>query len=343
MIETTVLPTVGADTDRQYVCITLQVCPTAGYPDAQPIVHLRNPRGLADHSINEIDAAVRQKLGESVGMPVVFDLIEVIRDRLTESNLPSGQCVVCLYGFRDGDEFTKTVCYHYLHSYCLARHMTALQRNHDEELNKMPAWQRASAKPFRAACPVCREAITNDLEPLRRASAPVELEMAPCFEVTNALKVLQAKMAALFSLQKSRGGIIDATAEEANVIAIDDEQEQQQEQQQQQQQDDGAAAAEAAAAPPKSNRQYSTRNHREKVVVVPVAVKVEPKYVAPTEDAEPTEERHRRHHHHHGDNHHGRRGGNRHNRRRQVHSNAAAADSSSIVNNGTQSPATNQR
>lgn len=89
MIETTVLPTVGADTDRQYVCITLQVCPTAGYPDAVPIVHLRNPRGLADHSINEIDAAVRQKLGESVGMPVVFDLIEVIRDRLTESNLPS--------------------------------------------------------------------------------------------------------------------------------------------------------------------------------------------------------------------------------------------------------------
>lgn len=342
MIETTVLPTVGEDTDRQYVCITLQVCPSDGYPDIQPVFHLRNPRGLDDHSINEIHAAVRQKLVESIGMPVVFDLIEIIRDRLTESNLPSGQCVVCLYGFQDGDEFTKTVCYHYLHSYCLARHLTALQRNYQEELNKMPAWQRQTAKPFQPCCPVCREAITNDLEPLRLAKAPAELQNAPRFEVTNALKMLQAKMSTLFLLQKSRGGIIDVSAEEANVISIGPDERELHQQQQQQRQDEDAAAAEMAAAtqPTKSNRQYSTRNHREKVVATstpPAPVKVEqPKYTSVEED-EP-EERHRRHHHH--DNH--RRGGNRHNRRRQAHTNSAASSESS-GNNGTQSPATNQR
>lgn len=148
LIETTVLPTVGEDTDRQYVCITLQVIPTDGYPDVQPSFHLRNPRGLDDHSINAITIAVQEKLAEAIGMPVVFDLIEVIRERLTESNLPSGQCVVCLYGFQDGDEFTKTVCYHYLHSYCLARHLNASQRNYQEEQDKLPAWQRQLAKPF---------------------------------------------------------------------------------------------------------------------------------------------------------------------------------------------------
>lgn len=148
LIETTVLPTVGEDTDRQYVCITLQVIPTDGYPDVQPRFHLRNPRGLDDHSINAITIAVQEKLAEAIGMPVVFDLIEVIRERLTESNLPSGQCVVCLYGFQDGDEFTKTVCYHYLHSYCLARHLNASQRNFQEEQDKLPAWQRQLAKPF---------------------------------------------------------------------------------------------------------------------------------------------------------------------------------------------------
>lgn len=126
----------------------MQVIPIAGYPDVEPLFHLRNPRGLDDHSINDITRAVQQKLTESIGMPVVFDLIDMIREHLTESNLPSGQCVVCLYGFQDGDEFTKTECYHYLHSYCLARHLMASQRNYQEEQDKLPAWQRKLSKIF---------------------------------------------------------------------------------------------------------------------------------------------------------------------------------------------------
>lgn len=99
-------------------------------------------------SINKIRKAIEEKLNEAIGQPVVFDLIEVIREHLTDSNLPSGQCVICLYGFQDGDEFTKTVCYHYLHSYCLARHLVASNKNYEEELDKLPVWQRKSAKPF---------------------------------------------------------------------------------------------------------------------------------------------------------------------------------------------------
>lgn len=110
LIETTVLPNVGEDVDRQYVCITLQVIPCKQYPDVQPKWNLRNPRGLDDMSINKIRKAIEEKLNEAVGQPVVFDLIEVIREHLTDSNLPSGQCVICLYGFQDGDEFTKTIC-----------------------------------------------------------------------------------------------------------------------------------------------------------------------------------------------------------------------------------------
>lgn len=115
MIETIVLPTVGEEIDSQYVCITLQVMFTKGYPDAEPKYQLRNPRGLDDFSIETIRRAIDLKLKESIGAPVVFDLIEVIREHLTHSNLPSGQCVVCLYGFQSGDAFAKTECYHYLH------------------------------------------------------------------------------------------------------------------------------------------------------------------------------------------------------------------------------------
>lgn len=151
LIETTILPNVGEDVDRQYVCITLQVIPCEHYPDVKPKWNLRNSRGLDDLSISKIRKAIEEKLNEAVGQPVVFDLIEVIREHLTDSNLPSGQCVICLYGFQDGDEFTKTICYHYLHSYCLARHLIASHKNYEEELEKLPVWQRKSAKPFQVS------------------------------------------------------------------------------------------------------------------------------------------------------------------------------------------------
>lgn len=148
MIETIVLPTVGEEVDSQYVCVTLQVIFTNGYPDVEPKYHLRNPRGLDDFSLDAIRHAIESKLVESRGAPVVFDLIEVIREHLTHSNLPSGQCVVCLYGFQAGDAFTKTACYHHFHSYCLARHLDASKHNYNEELEKLPTWQQKTVEEY---------------------------------------------------------------------------------------------------------------------------------------------------------------------------------------------------
>lgn len=197
--------------------------PCSKYPDVRPKFHLRNPRGLDDQSINAIQLAVEKKLDESIGQPVVFDLIDLIREHLTDSNLPTGQCVVCLYGFQEGDEFTKTLCYHYLHSYCLVRHLLASKKNYQEEQEKLPAWQRKQLSQFQPVCPVCREPIDYDVEPLRKSKPPTELKNAPKFELTAELKGLQARMSNLFLHQKRRGGIIDLDAAEANVISIDTE------------------------------------------------------------------------------------------------------------------------
>lgn len=122
--------------------------PQLGYPDISPKFQLIKPRGLDDERLNEIENACMKKLSDSLGYPVVFDLIEVIREHLTGSNLPSGQCVICLYGFQDGDEFTKTECFHYLHSYCLARHLIALKKNYMEEQDKLPSWLKKMSDPF---------------------------------------------------------------------------------------------------------------------------------------------------------------------------------------------------
>lgn len=222
-IETTVLPLTGEEDEQQYICVTLQVLPPPGYPDISPNFKLLRPRGLDDARLEAIRSACNAKIKESLGLPVVFDLIEVVREHLTGSNLPSGQCVICLYGFRDGDEFTRTECFHYLHSYCLARHLNALRRNYQEEFDKLPAWLQKTADAFQALCPVCREHITDETDSLKCAMPPSELENAPDFKVTQELRQMQQRMSQLYLQQKSRGAIIDVEAESGAVIAIETE------------------------------------------------------------------------------------------------------------------------
>lgn len=221
IIETTVFPAVDYDSEEQYICVDLQVIPSSGYPDVSPKFNLVKPRGLDDSRLEAIKLACVEKLKESQGFPIVFDLIEVVREHLSGSNLPCGQCVVCLYGFGDGDEFTKTECFHYLHSYCLARHLIAARKNHHEEQEKLPAWIRKASEPFKACCPVCREPIKDDSESLRLALPPQELLNAPEFKLTDDLVNLQKKMTNLFIQQKNRGGIIDIEAEVGSVISIE--------------------------------------------------------------------------------------------------------------------------
>lgn len=73
---------------------------------------------------------------------------------------------------------------------------------------------------LQATCPVCREPINCDVEELKSALPPKDLENAQKFEVSSDLKVLQEQMKQLFSYQKSRGGIIDIEAEENKLLLI---------------------------------------------------------------------------------------------------------------------------
>ncbi|KAI8421598.1 hypothetical protein MSG28_009611 [Choristoneura fumiferana] len=125
-----------------------------------------------------------------------------------ESNLPSGQCVICLYDFTEGDVFIKTQCYHYFHSHCLASHLIAGRKYYQEELEKLPNWQQMQAPPYQQTCPVCRCALTCDVDTLKKAPAPVESITAPPFRLTAELKALQLKMAALLSQQVAKGGVV---------------------------------------------------------------------------------------------------------------------------------------
>ncbi|KAG8038662.1 hypothetical protein G9C98_007369 [Cotesia typhae] len=206
------------DPQSQYVCITLIVHLVSDYPDVPPKISLKNPRGLDESTLKIIQKELEVKCQKFSGQPVVFELIELVREHLTQKNLPTGQCVVCLYGFRDGDKFTKTECYHYFHSHCLAAHIIASERYYREELDKLPQWQQDIAKEFKALCPVCREVINCDMNTLSLAPPPVDVEAATTFSISAELRDLQLKMSALYLHQQKQGGIIDPEAEEIKML-----------------------------------------------------------------------------------------------------------------------------
>ncbi|XP_068145189.1 LOW QUALITY PROTEIN: E3 ubiquitin-protein ligase RNF25 [Drosophila tropicalis] len=304
MIETTVLPLTGEEEDQQYICVTLQVLPPTGYPDVSPAFKLLRPRGLDDARLEAIRSACNAKIKESLGFPVVFDLIEVVREHLTGSNLPSGQCVICLYGFSDGDEFTRTECFHYLHSYCLARHLHALRRNYQEEFDKLPAWLQKTADPFQALCPVCRELISDESDSLKCAMPPSELENAPDFRVTQELREMQQRMSQLYLQQKSRGAIIDVEAEGAAVISIETEEDIRRR---------GEAEAAKKLAVPAVKEELASKPTGSSSCFAPVVQETQRITPEPTNNNYQHHNRrhyrggrrHHNHHHHHGHGHHG--------------------------------------
>lgn len=76
-IETLVFPSTGEDSQSQYVCVRLIVELLPGYPDTTPIVNLRNPRGLDEETVKQIQSDADAKCIDIVGQPMMFELIEV--------------------------------------------------------------------------------------------------------------------------------------------------------------------------------------------------------------------------------------------------------------------------
>lgn len=76
-IETILFPSTGEDSQSQYVCITLVVRLSNGYPDISPTISLRNPRGLDENTVKLMQSEAEAKCIDFIGQPVMFELIEV--------------------------------------------------------------------------------------------------------------------------------------------------------------------------------------------------------------------------------------------------------------------------
>uniref|UniRef100_A0A8C2WME1 Ring finger protein 25 n=1 Tax=Cyclopterus lumpus TaxID=8103 RepID=A0A8C2WME1_CYCLU len=149
-----------------------------------------------------------------------FSLLQKAKEILTESNIPHGNCVICLYGFKEGETFSKTSCYHYFHSHCLGRYASHSEREllqREKELEEDKTRERADHQELTVVCPVCREPLTYDVDQLLRCPAP-QLPELDGAAIGSTFQHKWRKLQKLLERQKSRGGIIDPEAESKRFL-----------------------------------------------------------------------------------------------------------------------------
>ncbi|NWX92143.1 RNF25 ligase, partial [Nothoprocta pentlandii] len=208
----TLHPATGQDEGLQFVRFTLVLSVPPQYPHEAPGIAIRNPRGLSDEQIHKISQTLGHIAEARLGTEVLYELIEKGKEILTDNNIPHGQCVICLYGFQEREAFTKTQCYHYFHSHCLARyaqHMEeeVLMQQEERDQHLAPSPEQAAG----VQCPVCREPLVLDLCALK-AAPPPQQPLEPYRPDARTLQH-QEELRLIFKRQQERGGIIDPEAE----------------------------------------------------------------------------------------------------------------------------------
>ncbi|XP_053706702.1 E3 ubiquitin-protein ligase RNF25 [Synchiropus splendidus] len=214
-------PSTAEDSVSQFVRLTLNLDLSQQYPWSPPRISIQNPRGLSDDMLSSVQTVLQQEAESSLGSPVLYQLIEKAKEFLTESNIPHGNCVICLYGFKQGESFTKTSCYHHFHSHCLgryARFSESEMRRREKELQEDKTRETSQLQDLSVVCPVCRETLVYDVDQLL-SSPPPQQQEADVPAMQSAFQQKWVELQKVLDRQRAKGGIIDPE-EESNRFLI---------------------------------------------------------------------------------------------------------------------------
>ncbi|MEQ2310652.1 hypothetical protein AMECASPLE_011272 [Ameca splendens] len=214
-------PSTAQDSVSQFVRLTLHLTLDQQYPSSSPVISIHNPRGLSDDKLSSVQRCLQAEAQSWLGSPVLYQLIEKAKEILTESNIPHGNCVICLYGFKEGETFTKTSCYHYFHSHCLGRYVSHSERElrqMEKELMEDKTRDGSSCQELTVVCPVCREPLTYDVSQLLSSPAP-ELPELDQAAIGSDFQRKWAELQKLLEKQRCSGGVINPE-EESNRFLI---------------------------------------------------------------------------------------------------------------------------
>ncbi|KAM4717885.1 LOW QUALITY PROTEIN: E3 ubiquitin-protein ligase RNF25 [Anableps anableps] len=214
-------PSTAEDSVSQFVRLTLTLTLDWQYPSSSPVISIHNPRGLSDDKLSSVQRCLQAEAQSWLGSPVLYQLIEKAKEILTESNIPHGNCVICLYGFKEGETFTKTSCYHYFHSHCLGRYVSHSERElrqREKELQEDKTRDGSSCQELTVVCPVCREPLAYDIDQLLTSPAP-ELPELDQAAIGSDFQRKWGELQKLLEKQRCNGGIINPE-EESNRFLI---------------------------------------------------------------------------------------------------------------------------
>lgn len=214
-------PSTAQDSVSQFVRLTLTLILDHKYPLSCPSISIHNPRGLSDDKINSVQKCLQAEAQSSVGSPVLYQLIEKAKEILTESNIPHGNCVICLYDFKETETLTKTSCYHYFHSHCLGRYVRHSEQElqqREKELQEDKTRDSSQKQELSVVCPVCREPLNYDVSQLLSCPAPHLPELNET-TISSEFQLKWSELQQILEKQRSNGGIIDPE-EESNRFLI---------------------------------------------------------------------------------------------------------------------------
>ena len=132
----TVKPATAGDISQQNISVILELFLPFGYPDSPPGIRFKQPRGVSDFQLLGLRRHLEEEVEKKRGEAIIYDLIDILTQNLTQSNFPSVECPFCLCAIEDGDEFFRSECFHYSHAYCMRKYVDHMRRRGSENGEK---------------------------------------------------------------------------------------------------------------------------------------------------------------------------------------------------------------
>jgi len=220
-LEKSITPSTADDKDSQYVKIDLKFLFEIDAPHTDLQVEFIRSRGLSDERLNDLKNVILSKIKNEDSEGILFEIINMIKDNLTENNFPSNPCPICLSKFKVQDNFIKTPCFHHFHTYCIYKYAKTYQPP-DESLDMLllPSTIREKLKKQMTVeegipCPQCRKMFVVEVdsllgiqnEPFDDDDDITDMDMS---NIRNRMQ----QMAIKYEIQKQKGGVITSKQEQ---------------------------------------------------------------------------------------------------------------------------------
>lgn len=216
-ISITIYPSTAEDEASKYVCLDASIKIALTYPLSSPEFFITRSRGLSDEFMNGLSRKLADLTNEKKGEYMLFDMLDLLKENLTENNVPSDICSICLSGFESGVEFLKTSCFHYFHRYCMKNYKNhVFEDSVDGILSLIEGIDLSNEhSKITVPCPVCKALIEIDTRTVDDAIDPNE-EMVPVDFVF--VKKQREKFTKIYQSQLEKGGIIDLEHEKNKFL-----------------------------------------------------------------------------------------------------------------------------